>query len=432
MSSRVERVSATDRWLYASGSFGTGVFSTIPSILLLYYCTEILGLAAAAVSLILLFPKLISLIWDPIVGMWSDNTRLPLGRRKPFLIVGAVGTSAMFVALFAPPDLPASDLLIWVAVSYTALSLLYSLFAVPYTALPADLSNQESDVVRFVSARMILLMIGILAGASVAPILVSSFGGGRQGYALMSIAIGIAALVFMSTPMFMSRAPARAPSAPTGTKGFIAPTLMKFRAVFTNSAYRPMLLAFILQTIAYGGVSAAFPFLTTVTLNRSEADTGIGLGIMVVMSLVFVPVWSFLARQTGLIPMIIVAVIGYACSTILLASAVGLSGVWTHVIGAMVLCGAFFSGLQVLPFAMASEIARRTAPSTEGQYSGVWIAFEKSGLAGGAFLLSLMMTLGEPGQIALIFVTFVPAIFLLASLLFLVRTSRALKSPTSI
>ena len=45
------RMSATSVSLYALGSLGTGVFSTVPTILLLYYCTETLGLPAAWAAL---------------------------------------------------------------------------------------------------------------------------------------------------------------------------------------------------------------------------------------------------------------------------------------------------------------------------------------------------------------------------------------------
>lgn len=76
---------------YAAGSFGTGVFSTVPTVILLYFCTEILALPVAWATAIVLLPKLWSILWDPLVGAWSDRTITRIGRRRPFMIAGVLG-----------------------------------------------------------------------------------------------------------------------------------------------------------------------------------------------------------------------------------------------------------------------------------------------------------------------------------------------------
>ena len=90
---------------YAAGSFGTGVFSTVPTVILLYFCTEILALPAAWATVIVFVPKIWSMIWDPWVGAWSDRTVTRIGRRRPFMIVGTLGMPLAFVAMFSPPSL---------------------------------------------------------------------------------------------------------------------------------------------------------------------------------------------------------------------------------------------------------------------------------------------------------------------------------------
>ena len=123
--------------LYASGSVGAGVFNTVPTVLLLYYCTETLGMAAAYASIVVFLPKAWSILWDPLVGAWSDRARSPWGRRRPFLIIGALGVVGAFIAVFHTPSVTPLSMFLWVAISYFALATFFSLFAVPYTALPA-------------------------------------------------------------------------------------------------------------------------------------------------------------------------------------------------------------------------------------------------------------------------------------------------------
>jgi Na+/melibiose symporter-like transporter len=157
---------ARETGLYAVGSFGTGAFSTVPSVLLLYFCTEIVGIPAGTAALIVFLPKLWTLFWDPFVGGWSDRTVSRFGRRRPFLVCGAVGTGVAFALLFAPPPMAPVGLSLWVGLSYLALVTFYALFAVPYVAFPAEFARTSSDRSRLVGWRMAAAMIGVLAGAS--------------------------------------------------------------------------------------------------------------------------------------------------------------------------------------------------------------------------------------------------------------------------
>ena len=111
---------------YATGSFATGVYSTVPTVLLLYFCTEVLRLPVAWATAIVFIPKIWSIAWDPFVGAWSDRTSTAIGRRRPFLIAGAIGVSSSYVAVFSPPTMQLSALAVWVAVAYFLLATLYS------------------------------------------------------------------------------------------------------------------------------------------------------------------------------------------------------------------------------------------------------------------------------------------------------------------
>ena len=81
------------RLSYAAGSLGSGLFSTIPGLLLLYYLTDTLAVPAGLAGLAILLPKLWDIATDPIVGAWSDRTRGRWGRRRPLLLAGALDRS---------------------------------------------------------------------------------------------------------------------------------------------------------------------------------------------------------------------------------------------------------------------------------------------------------------------------------------------------
>src|SRR5262249_52920803 len=147
-----------------------------------------------------------AIVWDPLVGAWSDRTGSRFGRRRPFMVVGTAGVVLAFIALFAVPSFTQSAATaLWVAVTYFVLATVYSLFAVPYIAVPAEIDVQRSDRTRLVRWRMSFAMVGVLAGAALAPWIVSLAGGGRAGYAVMGFVLAVACGLAMSVPTFVLR-----------------------------------------------------------------------------------------------------------------------------------------------------------------------------------------------------------------------------------
>ena len=59
-----------------------------------------LGLSAFWLGAIMIVPRLWDAISDPIMGHISDNTRTPLGRRRPYILLGGIATALSFVAPF--------------------------------------------------------------------------------------------------------------------------------------------------------------------------------------------------------------------------------------------------------------------------------------------------------------------------------------------
>ena len=69
------RLSTSTKIGYAFGSVGTGGFSTVPGLLLLYYLTDELGVTALVAGMVVLLPKAWDVVLNPLVGNWSDHTQ---------------------------------------------------------------------------------------------------------------------------------------------------------------------------------------------------------------------------------------------------------------------------------------------------------------------------------------------------------------------
>lgn len=409
---------------YAAGSFGTGVFSTVPTVLLLYFCTEVLGIAAGWAAALVFAPKVWAIVWDPFVGAWSDRTTTRFGRRRPFLAAGALGVALAFVAVFTPPPLGATGLLLWTGLSYFALATLYSLFAVPYVALPAEIGEDAPARARLVAWRMGVAMIGVMAGAGVAPLIVQAAGGGRPGYGVMSVAIAIGCALAMSGPILMLRGrDAGAPRAAGGGPGLWSQLARALR----HRGFRLLALSYVLQLTAVGVVSAAIPYLVTKAFGRTEGEIGLAMIAMLGATTLAVPAWAFIGGRIGETRALSGAVLLFAVSAAALGWAASVQLAWPLALPLFALAGLPFAGMQVLPYTLVAHLIHAEAGGSgdEGVFTGVWTAMEKLGLALGPGLVGVALQLVRGDIRGLAHVAAIaPGVMALASLPFLFASAR--------
>jgi glycoside/pentoside/hexuronide:cation symporter, GPH family len=385
---------------YAAGSFGTGVFSTVPAILLLYFCTETLHMAAAWAAVVVFVPKVWAIAWDPLVGVWSDRSATRIGRRRPFLIVGACGVAAAFVAVFSPPVLDTTATFAWMATSYFLLATVYSVFAVPYVAIPSEIPATAEVRARLVAWRMFVAMIGVLAGAGVVPYIVEFAGGGRGGYRLMSVCIAAACFIAMLTPLGMlwERDPAVSRT-DHRTRG---PVWDQFKAVLGHRAFLGLSGSYVLQLTAVGVLSASAPYLVTGAFGRGDGDIGTAMIGMLGMTTLATPLWAWAGRRLGNTRMLILAVLLFAGGTMAIGGLALTRAAWPSGQLAFALAGIPFAGMQVLPYTLVAHLIHATnsgGDARESSFTGVWTACEKLGLAFGPSLTALALALGHEHRV---------------------------------
>jgi GPH family glycoside/pentoside/hexuronide:cation symporter len=409
------RVTATAA--YAAGSFGTGVFSTVPAILLLYFCTEILHINAAWAAALVFVPKLWAIVWDPMVGVWSDRAVTPLGRRRPFLIIGACGVAVAFVGVFSPPNLSLPATTWWMGLSYFALATVYSLYAVPYVSIPSEMPDEQSRA-RLVAWRMLVAMIGVLTGAGLVPQIVGAAGGGRRGYQCMSFVIACACAIAMLMPLFMlqGRDLTRADRAPGDSS-----TLRQVGTVLCNHSFRCLVASYVLQLTAVGIISATAPYLVTGAFQRPEGDVGIAMVGMLGATTLSMPIWAWTARRLGIVRVLVVAVLLFGSGSIAIG-ALALSGSsWLACRCAYAFTGVAFAGLQVLPYTLVAHLIHHAVidgRAGESSFTGVWTAAEKLGLAFGPAFTGITLAVWQAEKIGAVslLVIFLPGALGLLSL----------------
>ena len=84
-----DRLSAGTIARYATGSVGTGGFATLPGLVLTYYLTDSLGVAALAAGAVITIAKVWDVVIDPVIGALTDRDLARHGTRRRLMLIGA-------------------------------------------------------------------------------------------------------------------------------------------------------------------------------------------------------------------------------------------------------------------------------------------------------------------------------------------------------
>ena len=102
--------------------------------------TDTLGVPAGAAGLVVALPKAWDVFFNPFVGAASDREAVRTGRRTKLLMMGGVALPAAFAAMFLSPATK-SGAVLWVTVAFVLAASAFSLFQVPYVALPTEMAS---------------------------------------------------------------------------------------------------------------------------------------------------------------------------------------------------------------------------------------------------------------------------------------------------
>jgi Na+/melibiose symporter-like transporter len=377
---------------YALGSIGTAAFGTVPGLLLLFYLTDVLGVAAGLAGVVVFAPKAWDVVLNPWIGSRSDRTESRWGPRRPWMLAGGLALPPLFVLVFAGPG--GSSAAIWVGVAFLLAATAYGCFQVPYVAQPAEITDDPGERSTLISWRVAALALGILIAGAGAPAVVDAAGGGRGGY------LAMAAFVAVLLGVGMLGAVAGTRNAPTLTRvhseGRLGTTL---RLAWRSRPYRVLLIGFVVQALGIGVMLAGVPYYSTHVLGDEGAGTLL-FAALVGPAILVMPLWLRVSRTLGKRAGLLMSSVLFALGAAALA--LGKDGGTGAVLPLVVLVGIGYAGMQMFPLAMLPDvIAADEAASGQrraGVFTGVWTAAETLGLAVGPGLLGLL--LGAAGYVS--------------------------------
>lgn len=379
---------------YAFGSVGTGVFSTVPGLVLAYYLTDTLGVAAGLAAAVVAVPKAWDVVALPLVGRLSDRYAGHTGRRTPFLVGGGIALVLLFVLMFSvPAALSPAAAALWVFVVFVLASTAFAFFQVPYIALSAEVTKNSAQRATLMSRRVIFLTVAILLSGAAAPAVRDALGGGNLGY--LGMALSMAAIMAIGIALCVrGLRPAPTVVRPQAEGSFLA----QAKAVAGHSSFTTLLAAFFLQALATAAMLAAAQYYATYVLKR-EGFVTILFVCLVAPAILVMPLWSKVARTRGKRTGFLWSSLLFLAGTLVLGLVTLFGAPLVGVVVAVVMCGIAYAGMQMFPLSMLPDTIA-AASNAEGEqrngvFTGFWTAGETLGFAiGPALVLGILAITG--------------------------------------
>ncbi len=388
------------RWLkagYGVSELGLAGVEVMLQLLLLEFYTRAVGLDPGLAGLALGLAVLWDAVTDPAMGVISDHTGLRAGRRRPYILGGALFLATAFFWLFHPPQLDTQAArFAYLLLGFMLVNSAMTIVAVPHSALGGEMSNDRNERTEIFGWRLLFRNGGFFLAVLIPAILVGMDGGGAEAEAASrGTASTILAVVVAATAMVTFRA-VRGHDAPAEGAGLrrigreLRSIVGGLASVLANRVFLPLLLAYTLSWVGRTlNVSLAlYYYKTRLQLSESAIFTQV-LVVFMLAIVVSIPLWVWLGRRYGkrmpaFFGALTLGVMTFIVYPFLPIGAVGPALLTVSVVGG------FAAGSIILFDSLVPDIVDydelRTGAHREGLYFGCWFFVTKLARAAGLVL----------------------------------------------
>jgi glycoside/pentoside/hexuronide:cation symporter, GPH family len=364
-----EPLTKKTKWFYGIGDIGNAIVNSAVQFFLLKFYTDGALILPALAGSALLIGKIWDAINDPLIGWFSDRATSPLGKRRVFMIFGAIPLGLSIALLwFVPPGLSSLMAFIWIAFTFILFDTLWTLTNVPYYALTSELTDDYDERSTLTAYRMVLAVPAYLVGAALTPAIVGLFAVQSSGYAAIGIVYGVIA----ASTLLLAAFGIRERRAAVETKNTSQP-LQSLLATFQNNAFVRLCAAYVVVNLAFALIKTLMVYFLQYQLDMA-AETPLVMGLMLISVTVSLLVWKKISLKLDKGP---TYAVGMAIGALAVALTFFLPAQPTMLIyGVAVLAGIGFGAQWVFPWAMVADVAdvdlAKTGQHRSGMYYGVW------------------------------------------------------------
>jgi GPH family glycoside/pentoside/hexuronide:cation symporter len=379
----VERLSTIRKMAYGVGDVGPALVVTISGFVLNAFLLDVAGLRPSMAAAIFLLVKIWDSVNDPIIGTLTDRTNTRWGRRRPWLLFGAIPFGLAWFLQWQVPDLNDVGLFIYYLIVALLLDTALTAVNVPYAALTPEIAPDYNERTSLNSFRFSFSILGGMTALLLHDTILKATDNVLTGYAMSAALMGVV-IVVTNLITFASIKETYSKEERGEEPGFVE----GFKIAFSNRAFLMVTAIYLMSWLAIQFVQA--------NMLLYGATFWIGMELLL-----------FFIQPGQMVQLTVLAV----------------------------LAGAGASVAYLIPWSMLPDVVDvdelNTGLRREGVYYGFFVFLQKAGISIGLAISNLILEAsgyinavpGEPFpiqpaevQLALrLFVSFAPAVILLFS-----------------
>jgi GPH family glycoside/pentoside/hexuronide:cation symporter len=360
---------------FGVADLGGNLFFTAMGFWSMNYLTDTVGIPAALAGMAVMVGKIWDAVTDPMMGYISDRTRSPLGRRRPYMIFGALPLLLSSWLFFTAPSLqgPAA-LTAWAIATLCLLNTAYTVVNIPYGSLTPELTKDYHERTSLNGYRFGFAVIGTILGAAIVLPVVGIFGDKKAGFSAVGLLFGA---VMAVTALITGISVRERPHGGDRPQGFFK----TYAVVFKNKAYLVILFTYMLNLAAINFLSGILVYYMKYVYDN-EGLTTMAMVLLLVIAMAFIPISVLVSKRIGKKRTYQI------CFTLMALAGMGIF-FFGHTIGPaftlvmMSIAGVGLGFGYVPPFAMMPDTieaeAQKTGKRREGAYYGIWTFIAKLG-----------------------------------------------------
>lgn len=138
----------------------------------------------AVVGILILIVKIVSAVFDPVVGNLIERKNSPKGKLKPFILYSLAPLAVMTVVLFVKVPLSGAALYAYIFVTFLLWSMAMTLGDVPSQAIAAVLTTNPDERTNVISIANTFKQVGFSAAAVLVPVVCLIVPGGSKVFGI--------------------------------------------------------------------------------------------------------------------------------------------------------------------------------------------------------------------------------------------------------
>jgi GPH family glycoside/pentoside/hexuronide:cation symporter len=285
------------KFLYGIADLGISLLTASIQFFLLFFYTDVAGIDPGIAGTALLVGKLTwDALNDPLFGYWSDRTRSRWGRRKPYMLLGAIPFGLTIWLLFSiPAGLVGVKAFLVVLGSFLLADTFQTMVSVPYYALSAELTYDYDERTSLISIRMIFTVLGYILGAALTTVVAGFFmnlGWSKNAaYSGMGAVFGFVAMVTLLVTTFGVK---EIPNPDLKPAEMPAKTQLKY--IFRNRPFVQFMIMSTIISISFTLLTSLLPYFLTYQLKMTAQIPFVMFTMLATIGIFLIP-WQQLSKK---------------------------------------------------------------------------------------------------------------------------------------